>query len=67
LRSAIEFRKLPLGDPRRCPGIGRARELLRWPPQVALEDGLGRIIAYFDGLLSRNSAEVHSLRQRAVH
>jgi len=67
-QSAIEFRKLPLDDPRqRCPDISRARELLHWRPQVALEDGLGRTIAYFDHLLSRNSAEVQLLRRRAVH
>jgi len=67
-QSAIEFRKLPLDDPRqRCPDISRARELLHWRPQVALEDGLERTIAYFDHLLSRNSAEVQLLRRRAVH
>ena len=52
-RSAIEFRPLPQDDPRqRCPDITRARELLHWSPQVQIEDGLKKTIAYFDQLLS---------------
>jgi UDP-glucuronate decarboxylase len=52
-RSTIEFRPLPQDDPRqRCPDITRARELLHWSPQVQIEDGLKKTIAYFDHLLS---------------
>jgi dTDP-glucose 4,6-dehydratase len=39
-----------LGDDpqRRRPDIQRARELLGWEPQVAVEEGLARTIAYFE-------------------
>jgi dTDP-glucose 4,6-dehydratase len=47
-RSTIEFRELPVDDPKqRRPDISRARNLLRWEPEVALEDGLGRTLEYF--------------------
>jgi len=35
-------------DPKvRCPDIGKARSVLGWEPQVALEEGLGQTIEYF--------------------
>jgi dTDP-glucose 4,6-dehydratase len=47
-KSSIEFRELPVDDPKqRRPDINRARSLLRWEPRVALEDGLGRTLEYF--------------------
>jgi UDP-glucuronate decarboxylase len=52
-RSRIVFRPLPQDDPmQRCPDIGLAKRLLDWVPTVALDEGLGRTIAYFDGLLA---------------
>ena len=52
-RSRLVHRSLPEDDPmQRCPDIGLARRVLDWQPQVALEDGLSRTIAYFDRLLS---------------
>jgi dTDP-glucose 4,6-dehydratase len=46
--SAIEFRSLPVDDPKqRRPDITRARKLLGWQPEVALEDGLSRTLEYF--------------------
>ncbi len=51
-RSAIVFRPLPQDDPtQRCPDIALARRLLGWEPAVALDDGLGRTIRYFEALL----------------
>jgi UDP-glucuronate decarboxylase len=51
-RSKIEFRPLPVDDPtQRCPNITMAKEVLGWEPKVALDNGLKRTIAYFDGLL----------------
>ncbi|NKC30541.1 UDP-glucuronic acid decarboxylase family protein [Falsiroseomonas selenitidurans] len=48
--SRIVHRPLPVDDPRRrCPDIGRARALLGWQPEVALEDGLRPTIAWFAG------------------
>jgi nucleoside-diphosphate-sugar epimerase len=39
---------LPEGDPqRRRADITKARELLHWEPQVSLEEGLTKLIAYF--------------------
>jgi dTDP-glucose 4,6-dehydratase len=47
-KSTIEFRDLPVDDPKqRRPDITRARSLLGWEPKVALEDGLGRTLEYF--------------------
>jgi UDP-glucuronate decarboxylase len=51
-RSDIVYRPLPVDDPRqRCPDISRAREQLDWMPQVALQQGLTRTIAWFEALL----------------
>lgn len=45
--SEIVFEALPLDDPKvRRPDIARARELLDWEPQRALEDGLRRVVAF---------------------
>jgi dTDP-glucose 4,6-dehydratase len=49
--STIEHRALPEDDPKvRRPDISRAMKLLKWQPQVALEEGLLRTIAYFKSL-----------------
>lgn len=46
--SEIEFRDLPIDDPRqRRPDISRARAVLGWEPEVALEDGLRKTLEYF--------------------
>jgi dTDP-glucose 4,6-dehydratase len=46
--AGIIAKPLPIDDPRqRRPDITRARALLGWEPQVALEDGLTRTIDYF--------------------
>jgi dTDP-glucose 4,6-dehydratase len=45
--SPVEHRPLPHDDPtRRCPDIGRARDLLGWAPVTELEDGLRRTIEW---------------------
>ena len=44
-RSEIIHEALPTDDPQqRRPDISRAREILGWEPQVALQDGLQRTI-----------------------
>ncbi len=51
--SKIVFRPLPQDDPtQRCPDISLARRVLEWEPKVALDDGLGKAIAYFRALLA---------------
>jgi UDP-glucuronate decarboxylase len=51
--SVIVRRPLPENDPmQRRPDISRARALLGWEPTIALEQGLGKTIAYFDDLLA---------------
>jgi UDP-glucuronate decarboxylase len=51
--SRLEFKPLPADDPtQRQPDIRLAREKLGgWEPQVKLDDGLAKTIAYFDQLL----------------
>jgi dTDP-glucose 4,6-dehydratase len=44
-KSEIVFEALPVDDPQvRQPDITRARQLLGWEPQVALEEGLRRVL-----------------------
>jgi len=54
-KSKLVFQPLPADDPmQRCPDISLAREKLNWEPKVALDQGLAKTIAYFDGLLKSN-------------
>jgi len=47
-RSKIVFRPLPQDDPKqRKPDITKARQFLKWEPQVPLASGLKQTIAYF--------------------
>lgn len=51
--SRLINKPLPQDDPRqRQPDISQAKAVLGWQPQVALEEGLKRTIAYFDKFLS---------------
>ena len=51
-RSHLELRPLPADDPlQRKPDISLAQEKLGWTPQIALDEGLKKTIAYFDQLL----------------
>jgi UDP-glucuronate decarboxylase len=55
--SRLIYAPLPQDDPmQRCPDITLARKTLGWEPEVALEQGLGRTIAYFERLLALQSA-----------
>ena len=52
--SEITFHPLPKDDPkRRAPDITKARRLLRWKPEVSLEEGLRRTIEWFEKRLGR--------------
>jgi dTDP-glucose 4,6-dehydratase len=51
--SPLVERPLPVDDPQvRQPDISYARTTLGWEPQVALDDGLRKTIAYFRGIVS---------------
>lgn len=53
-RSGIAHEALPADDPRqRQPDIGLARERYGWEPTTPLKEGLGKTIAYFDGLFQQ--------------
>jgi UDP-glucuronate decarboxylase len=44
----LVYRPLPIDDPRRRrPDIGKAKQLLKWQPRVALQEGLEQTIAWF--------------------
>ena len=46
--AGVVYEGLPVDDPKvRCPDITKAKAELDWEPQVMLEDGLKRTIAYF--------------------
>ncbi|HVI31077.1 NAD-dependent epimerase/dehydratase family protein, partial [Phenylobacterium sp.] len=61
-KSKIEFRPLPQDDPRqRQPNIAKAREILGWEPTIALDYGLKKTIAYFDGLLRAGDGDLARL------
>jgi dTDP-glucose 4,6-dehydratase len=46
--SELVFEPLPKDDPkRRCPDIGRAREVLGWEPRVAVDEGLRATLEWF--------------------
>lgn len=51
--STISYHPLPVDDPKvRRPDIQRARTLLKWEPQVPLEEALVRTIDYFKKVLA---------------
>jgi len=49
--SPLIYKPLPADDPKqRCPDISKAKQLLSWRPQVAIDEGLKETISYFAGL-----------------
>jgi len=47
-KSKLVYHPLPADDPKqRKPDISRAKSLLGWEPEIALEDGIDRTIDYF--------------------
>lgn len=60
--SRIVHHPLPVDDPRRRkPDISRALQHLNWAPQVPLQDGLARTIAYFTEEMKLNGRMVSNL------
>nr|WP_027522720.1 UDP-glucuronic acid decarboxylase family protein [Bradyrhizobium sp. Ec3.3] len=57
-RSAIEFKPLPIDDPKqRQPNIKLAKDSLGWLPSLSLRDGLDKTIAYFESLMIAQRVE----------
>lgn len=57
-RSKINFRPLPVDDPKqRQPNIELARHTLGWAPSVLLRDGLVKTIAYFESLMTAHGSD----------
>jgi UDP-glucuronate decarboxylase len=53
-KSKLVTKALPQDDPtQRQPDISQARERLGWQPQIELDEGLDRTIAYFRNVLTR--------------
>ena len=51
-KSQIECLPLPIDDPKvRRPHIEKATTLLKWEPEISLQDGLNKTIAYFQKIL----------------
>lgn len=47
-KSSMVYKKLPQDDPRqRRPDITKAKQVLKWQPEIKLEDGLVKTINYF--------------------
>lgn len=54
-QSGIEYRSLPLDDPKkRQPDIHKATNILQWKPEIELEQGLIKTISYFEAVLKNN-------------
>jgi UDP-glucuronate decarboxylase len=51
-KSRLVFKDLPIDDPRqRQPDISKAKDLLKWSPDVPLIEGLEKTISYFKELV----------------
>jgi dTDP-glucose 4,6-dehydratase len=61
-KSAIDYRPLPVDDPKvRKPDITVARTVLGWEPKVALEEGLRKTIPHFQKLVTEDDASARPL------
>ena len=61
-RRRLVFKPLPSDDPeRRRPDITLARERLGWEPTTQLEDGLRKVIAYFEATAVRPGIFTHEV------
>lgn len=56
--SELLFKPLPQDDPiQRRPDISKASKLLDWEPQIDLDQGLEKTIAYFENLLNKSDLQ----------
>ena len=55
-KSTIDFRPLPVDDPKvRQPDITLAKKLLNWEPKVSFDEGIVKTLDYFKDFLAINS------------
>ncbi|QDV17392.1 UDP-glucuronate decarboxylase [Gimesia panareensis] len=55
--SKLAYEPLPQDDPKqRCPDITKAKTILKWEPQVSLQEGLGKTVEYYRQLMNQESA-----------
>jgi len=67
-RSQIEYKPLPVDDPRqRQPDIRRARESLGWSPRMELREGLQKTVDYFDKLLKQEPRQPAHVSTHSAH
>lgn len=60
-KSRIVFEALPTDDPRlRRPDISKATATLGWRPKVSLEEGIRRVIPYFQSQIGTNHTTIRS-------
>ena len=53
-RSTITFQPLPQDDPKqRCPNITKAKTVLKWQPEISLDEGLKKTIPWFQQQLKK--------------
>ena len=66
-KSEIIHHPLPQDDPlQRRPDISQARTLLGWEPEVPLENGLQKTIAYFDRLIGNRQSPKSIVNLKAI-
>lgn len=54
--SKLIYRPLPKDDPKqRKPDIAKAEELLHWKPEIALSEGLDKVIDYYRNIQQKNA------------
>ncbi|MFA6281470.1 MAG: UDP-glucuronic acid decarboxylase family protein [Candidatus Omnitrophota bacterium] len=54
-KSKIKYEALPQDDPcKRKPDISKAKKILKWQPEISLEEGLAKAIEYFRGKVNVN-------------
>jgi UDP-glucuronate decarboxylase len=64
--SPIRNMPLPQDDPtRRMPDIRRAQDAFGWRPEIPLEEGLRRTVAYFDRILARQDVHAAAVQRAA--
>lgn len=60
--SKLVYKPLPVDDPKqRQPDISLARTMLDWEPMIRLDEGLARMIRYFEDNLTQESIQAKSL------